>query len=227
MHMLGSNTPPLFFPGLHYLLQQIMKDLDFPLILKMLWLNFQIVGEAKNGDLCGEIGVLCYRPQLFTVRTKRLSQLLRLNRTTFMNIIQANVGDGTIIMNNLLQVRPYASLTGRRFSILIENFRYKVLLGSLLHTLCHWLSLNCFWLSSLVAQHLKELKDPIMEGVLIETENMLARGRMDLPLSLCFATLRGDDLLLHHLLKRGLDPNESDNDGRTALVCIYYSHLTP
>ena len=59
-----------------------------------------------------------------------------------------------------------------------------------------------------------------MEGVLLETENMLARGRMDLPLSLCFATLRGDDLLLHQLLKRGLDPNESDNSGRTALVSI-------
>ncbi|XP_075474327.1 potassium channel AKT1 isoform X1 [Primulina tabacum] len=128
----------------------------------------QAYGEAKNGDLCGEIGVLCYRPQLFTVRTKRLSQLLRLNRTTFLNIIQANVGDGTIIMNNLLQ-------------------------------------------------HLKELKDPMMEGVLLETEKMLARGRMDLPLTLCFAALRGDDLLLHHLLKRGLDPNESDNNGRTAL----------
>ncbi|KAJ4708332.1 Potassium channel like [Melia azedarach] len=128
----------------------------------------QVVGEAKTGDLCGEIGVLCYRPQLFTVRTKRLSQLLRLNRTTFLNIVQANVGDGTIIMNNLLQ-------------------------------------------------HLKDIKDPIMEGVLLETENMLARGRMDLPLSLCFAALRGDDLLLHQLLKRGLDPNESDNNGRTAL----------
>ena len=71
----------------------------------------------------------------------------------------------------------------------------------------------------LVGQHLKDLKDPIMEGVLVETENMLARGRMDLPLSLCFATLRGDDLLLHQLLKRGLDPNESDSNGRTALVC--------
>lgn len=59
-----------------------------------------------------------------------------------------------------------------------------------------------------------------MDGVLLETENMLARGRMDLPLSLCFATLRGDDLLLHQLLKRGLDPNESDNNGRTALVRI-------
>ncbi|XP_010249975.1 PREDICTED: potassium channel AKT1-like [Nelumbo nucifera] len=128
----------------------------------------QVVGEANAGDICGEIGVLCYRPQLFTVRTKRLSQLLRLNRTAFLNIVQANVGDGTIIMNNLLQ-------------------------------------------------HLKELKDPLMQGILTETENMLARGRMDLPLTLCFATLRGDDLLLHQLLRRGLDPNESDNNGRSAL----------
>lgn len=58
-----------------------------------------------------------------------------------------------------------------------------------------------------------------MEVVLMETEKMLAGGRMDLPLSLCFATLRGDDLLLQKLLKRGLDANESDNNGRTALVC--------
>nr|ADA79674.1 shaker-like potassium channel 1 [Populus euphratica] len=128
----------------------------------------QVVGEAKTGDLCGEIAVLCCRPQLFTVRTKRLSQLLRLNRTAFLNIVQANVGDGTLIVNNLLQ-------------------------------------------------YLKELRDPIMEGVLLETENMLARGRMDLPLTLCFAALRGDDLLLHQLLKRGLDPNESDNNGRSAM----------
>ncbi|XP_050378788.1 potassium channel AKT1 [Argentina anserina] len=128
----------------------------------------QVIGEANVGDLIGEIGVLCYRPQLFTVRTKRLTQLLRLNRTKFLSIVQANVGDGTIIMNNLLQ-------------------------------------------------HLKETKDPYMEGVLMEIENMLARGRMDLPLSLCFAAMRGDDMLLHQLLKRGLDPNESDNNGRTAL----------
>lgn len=73
--------------------------------------------------------------------------------------------------------------------------------------------------TSAVGQHLKEQKDPLMEGVLHETENMLARGRMDLPLSLCFAALRGDDSLLHQLLKRGLDPNESDNNGRSALVC--------
>lgn len=67
-------------------------------------------------------------------------------------------------------------------------------------------------------QHLKDLKDPMMEGILTDTEQMLARGRMGLPLSLCFAVARGDDLLLHQLLRRGSDPNEVDNRGQTALV---------
>ncbi|XP_008809499.1 potassium channel AKT1-like isoform X2 [Phoenix dactylifera] len=129
----------------------------------------QILRVARAGDLVGEIGVLCYRPQLFTVRTKSLCQLLRLNRTTFLSTVQSNVGDGTTIMNNLLQ-------------------------------------------------YLKEQEeDPVMEGVLREIENMLTWGRLDLPLTLCFAVIRGDDLLLHQLLRRGLDPNESDNNGHTAL----------
>ncbi|XP_024459227.1 potassium channel AKT1 isoform X2 [Populus trichocarpa] len=128
----------------------------------------QVVGEAVTGDVVGAIGLLCYRPQLFTVRTKRLSQLLRLNRTAFLNIVQSNVGDGTIIMNNLLQ-------------------------------------------------YLKDSNFPEMEGILTDTEHMLTQGRMDLPLTLCFAAMRGDDLLLRQLLKQGLDPNELDDNGRTAL----------
>lgn len=64
----------------------------------------QIIQEARTGDVIGEIGVLCYKPQLFTARTKRLCQLLRINRTSFLSLIQSNVGDGTVIMNNLLQV---------------------------------------------------------------------------------------------------------------------------
>ncbi|KAK6126799.1 hypothetical protein DH2020_039447 [Rehmannia glutinosa] len=161
LFQLVSEMKAEYFPPKEDVILQNEAPTDFYILVT----GAVVVGEAKTGELCGEIGVLCYRPQLFTVRTKRLSQLLRLNRATFLNIVQANVGDGTIIMNNLLQ----------------------------------------------------ELKDPIMEGVLLETENMLARGRMDLPLNLCFAALRGDDLLLHHLLKRGLDANESDNNGRTAL----------
>ena len=66
--------------------------------------GLQVVGEIRTGDVCGEIGVLCYRPQLFTARPKRLCQLLRLNRTALLNLVQANVGDGAIIINNLLQV---------------------------------------------------------------------------------------------------------------------------
>lgn len=57
-----------------------------------------------------------------------------------------------------------------------------------------------------------------MQEIYHETEQMLARGRMELPLSLCFAAMRGDDLLLHQLLRRGLDPNEADDSGRTPLV---------
>ncbi|KAL6578535.1 hypothetical protein OROMI_008751 [Orobanche minor] len=129
----------------------------------------KVVRNCKTGDVCGEIGVFCYRPQLFTVRTRRLSQLLRLNRTSLLSILQTNVGDGTIIMNNLLQ-------------------------------------------------HLKEHEDPEMQAILIDMEHMLAHGRMmDVPLSLSFAAMREDDLLLHHLLRRGLDPNESDRNKRTPL----------
>jgi ankyrin repeat protein len=56
---------------------------------------------------------------------------------------------------------------------------------------------------------------------------MLTQGRMDLPLTLCFAAMRGDDLLLRQLLKQGLDPNELDDNGRTALVCrSSFKHMT-
>ncbi|KAL6533861.1 hypothetical protein OROHE_013694 [Orobanche hederae] len=128
----------------------------------------RVIGELKTGDVCGEVGVLCYRPQLFTVRTKRLSQLLRLNRTALFNILQANVADASVIMNNLLE-------------------------------------------------HLKEYRDPMLQEILTYTEHMLANGRTDMPLSLCFAAARGFELMLHHLLRRGSDPNELDNNGRNAL----------
>lgn len=57
-----------------------------------------------------------------------------------------------------------------------------------------------------------------MQEILADTEDMLAQGRVDMPLNLCFAAARQDDLLLNRLLQRGLDPNELDRDGRNALV---------
>ncbi|KAF7002052.1 hypothetical protein CFC21_017592 [Triticum aestivum] len=129
----------------------------------------QLASTAKSGQVIGEIGVLCYRPQLFTARTKSLCQLLRLDRADFLKVVQSNVGDATIIMNNLIQ-------------------------------------------------YLKEHKgDGVISGIAKDIERMLATGQLDLPITLCFAASRGDDFLMHQLLKRGLDPNETDNCGRTAL----------
>ncbi|XP_021764526.1 potassium channel AKT1-like [Chenopodium quinoa] len=132
---------------------------------------YQVIGELNKGDICGEVAVLCYRPQLYTVRTRRLCQLLRINRTNFLNIVQSNVGDGNIIMNNLLQ-------------------------------------------------HLKEQEhknDNTAKESMAEIEKMMGHGRLDLPISLCFAAARGDGHLMHRLLKQGRDPNETDECGRTAL----------
>ncbi|KAL2236088.1 UNVERIFIED_CONTAM: Potassium channel AKT1 [Sesamum indicum] len=164
LFQLVSEMKAEYFPPREDVILQNEAPTDFYILVN----GAVVVGDCKTGDVCGEIGVLCYRPQLFTVRTKRLSQLLRLNRTAFLNILQTNVGDGAIIMNNLLQ-------------------------------------------------HLKAQNDPVMQEILTDTEHMLAHGRMDVPLSLCFAVSREDDLLLNHLLRRGLEPNELDSNGRSAL----------
>ncbi|KAJ7958743.1 Potassium channel [Quillaja saponaria] len=100
-----------------YLFHGVSNDLLFQLVSEMKAEYFaqrkMLLVRQKQGDVTGEIGVLCYRPQVFTVRTK-LSQLLRLNRTTFVSLSQANVGDGTTIMNNFLQ-RFETSIYGRNF----------------------------------------------------------------------------------------------------------------
>ncbi|KAL2897769.1 Potassium channel AKT1 [Bienertia sinuspersici] len=83
--------------------EDVILQNEAPTDLYVLVSGAMIVKEVLSGGICGEIGVLCYRPQIFTVRTKKLCQLLRLNRTVLLNLVQANVGDGAIIMNNLLE----------------------------------------------------------------------------------------------------------------------------
>ena len=61
---------------------------------------------------------------------------------------------------------------------------------------------------------------PIMERALEETQDKLAHDKIDMPVavSLYFAAEGDYDLLLCHLLKGGLDPNEYNINGGTALV---------
>ncbi|XP_050106280.1 potassium channel KAT1-like [Malus sylvestris] len=61
----------------------------------------QFIRKATAGDTLGEIGVLCHRPQPFTVRTTELSQILRIRRSSLMTTIEANKDDEQIIMNNI------------------------------------------------------------------------------------------------------------------------------
>lgn len=63
----------------------------------------QVLGKAVTGEIFGEIAVLCGRPQPFTVRTTEVSQLLRLNRTALMNMLQANAEDKHVTLDNLFQ----------------------------------------------------------------------------------------------------------------------------
>ncbi|KAG5517283.1 hypothetical protein RHGRI_037888 [Rhododendron griersonianum] len=63
----------------------------------------QVFGKATAGEIFGEIGVLCNRPQPFTFRTAEISQMLRLNRSKLMKLIRENTEDRDTIMNNLLK----------------------------------------------------------------------------------------------------------------------------
>ncbi|GJU01213.1 hypothetical protein Tco_1111551 [Tanacetum coccineum] len=64
----------------------------------------------------------------------------------------------------------------------------------------------------------KEISDSLMEGVLTDTENMLACGSLDLQLSLWFTTLRGDDCIRNQLHAFTFDPLISTCLARSMIV---------
>ncbi|CAI0441548.1 unnamed protein product, partial [Linum tenue] len=63
----------------------------------------QFLSTLGAGDLAGEIGVLFNIPQPFVVRTKRLSQVVRLSHQHFKQIMQPHSEDGKKIISNFTQ----------------------------------------------------------------------------------------------------------------------------
>ncbi|XP_024980236.1 potassium channel AKT2/3 [Cynara cardunculus var. scolymus] len=63
----------------------------------------QVLGVLRSGDMFGEVGALCCRPQSFTYRTKILSQLLRLKTTALIEAMQTKQPDNVSILKNFLQ----------------------------------------------------------------------------------------------------------------------------
>lgn len=64
----------------------------------------QVLGVLRSGDMFGEVGALCCRPQSYTYRTKTLSQLLRLKTTALIEAMQTKQPDNVSILKNFLQV---------------------------------------------------------------------------------------------------------------------------
>ncbi|EPS62875.1 hypothetical protein M569_11912, partial [Genlisea aurea] len=63
----------------------------------------QVFSNLESPDMFGEIGVVFNIPQPFTVRTKRLSQVVRITHNHFKQLVQLHYEDGTIIFSNFLQ----------------------------------------------------------------------------------------------------------------------------
>ncbi|GKU87150.1 hypothetical protein SLEP1_g1596 [Rubroshorea leprosula] len=63
----------------------------------------QSLSKLGSADLAGEIGVIFNIPQPFTVRTKRLSQVIRISHHHFKQMVQPHSEDGKKIISNFIQ----------------------------------------------------------------------------------------------------------------------------
>ncbi|CAH2077177.1 unnamed protein product [Thlaspi arvense] len=62
----------------------------------------QVLAKLGPGDMAGEIGVVFNIPQPFTVRTRRLSQVIRIGHHDFKEMVQSDIDDAKIIMTNFM-----------------------------------------------------------------------------------------------------------------------------
>jgi CRP-like cAMP-binding protein len=62
-----------------------------------------VLGTLRCGDIFGEVGALCCRPQSYTFQTKSLSQLLRLKTSFLIETMQIKQQDNATMLKNFLQ----------------------------------------------------------------------------------------------------------------------------
>ncbi|XP_031738659.1 potassium channel KAT3 isoform X2 [Cucumis sativus] len=63
----------------------------------------QILSKLESPKMAGEIAVMLNIPQPFTVRTRRLSQVVRISHHHFKQLIQPNSNDGKVLFSNFAQ----------------------------------------------------------------------------------------------------------------------------
>eukprot|EP01018_Ginkgo_biloba_P000293 Gb_06792 [translate_table: standard] len=160
-----------------------------------------LLESAEAGDVVGEMGILFNIPQPFTARTRKLSQLLRLNKNVFINLIQSNISDGRTIATNLLQ--RVKELKGTTFEQLSSELQLSYTQGSL------DLPLNlCFLASKGSARLMEQL---IIGG--LNPNEADYHGRTPLHLASACGFIDCVQLLLDY----GADPNSKDEEGNVPL----------
>lgn len=71
--------------------------------------------------MAGEIAVMLNIPQPFTVRTRRLSQVIRISHHHFKQIVQPNNDDGKNLFTNFAEVRKIVHLKYKSLSSLVRT----------------------------------------------------------------------------------------------------------
>ncbi|KAG0600693.1 hypothetical protein M758_11G053600 [Ceratodon purpureus] len=161
----------------------------------------QILFTAHSGDVIGEIGVLCYMPQPFTVRSRKLSQLLRIDRTVFMSVVQSFQEDGQRIVDNLLQ--RLRESDDPRFEELSAEIEVLLTDGSdMTLSLC---SLAAYGNAEAMEEQLKEGADPNKADYCGRTP-------------LLIASTKGHLECVKLLLEHKAEANKADVDGKVPLA---------
>ncbi|GLJ53254.1 hypothetical protein SUGI_1134950 [Cryptomeria japonica] len=89
--ILQNETPSDIYILVSGEVEMLMDENETEHVVQSLW---------SAGDMFGEIGVLCQKPQSLTMRTRKLSQLLRLSGSVLLNKMQMRKADAKIILNN-------------------------------------------------------------------------------------------------------------------------------
>ncbi|KAL9672399.1 hypothetical protein QQ045_028649 [Rhodiola kirilowii] len=98
VQLVSQMRAEYFPPKVDFILRNEMPT-DFYILVS----GAVTVHKSRPGEMQGEIGVLFNIPQPFTVRTKRLSQLVRISHNHFKQIVQSHNDDGKKIMKSFIQ----------------------------------------------------------------------------------------------------------------------------
>ncbi|KAG5562646.1 hypothetical protein RHGRI_005390 [Rhododendron griersonianum] len=102
---LVSEMKAEFFPPKVDIILQNEIPTDFYILDVLIYKNGteQFLSKLGAAEMAGEIGVILNIPQPFTVRTKRLSQVIRISHQHFKQMAQQHNADGKKIIANFIQ----------------------------------------------------------------------------------------------------------------------------